>query len=300
MTDSLPKITSGSKLIDGREMAWLECGEGPLAICVHGFPDSAHTFRHLLPELAAAGYRAVAPWTRGYAPSAIPDNGLYRGGARGRDMCQLHDALGGDANAVLIGHDWGATAAHTAAVKEPQRWSKVVTMAVPPGSRVGAAFFNYAQIRRSSYMFIFQSPLAEAIVPHDDWAFIRGLWNDWSPGYTNDDDVAHFIASVEGPGHLSAALGYYRAAIGDGPRDEADLEWDLAGGQIPPQPTLYLHGRNDGCIGVEVADGIDAELSEGSRYVVVDDAGHFLHLEQPAVVNNEILDFVGAAPESGL
>ena len=51
---------------------YLECGEGPLALCLHGFPDSPHTWRHLLPALAAQGYRAVAPFMRGYAPTSVP------------------------------------------------------------------------------------------------------------------------------------------------------------------------------------------------------------------------------------
>ena len=71
-------------------------GSGPLALCLHGFPDTAHTWRHLAPRLAAAGYRAVAPFTRGYAPTAVPADGLYQTGALAADANALHDALGGD------------------------------------------------------------------------------------------------------------------------------------------------------------------------------------------------------------
>ena len=69
------------------------CGdEGPLALCLHGFPDSAHTWDHLLPELAAAGFRAVAPWTRGYAPTDVPADGDYSGsGADRRRRTRLHE-----------------------------------------------------------------------------------------------------------------------------------------------------------------------------------------------------------------
>src|SRR4029077_8759931 len=81
--------------------------DGPLALCLHGFPDSAHTWRYLLPELAAAGFHAVAPWMRGYAPTAGPADGSYGPGALAADACALHEALGGDGRAVLIGHDWG-------------------------------------------------------------------------------------------------------------------------------------------------------------------------------------------------
>ena len=83
---------------------------GPLALCLHGFPDTAHTYRHLLPELAAAGFRAVAPFSRGYAPTDVPADGRYQTGALARDANALHEALGGDERAVIVGHDWGAQA----------------------------------------------------------------------------------------------------------------------------------------------------------------------------------------------
>lgn len=288
------EISSGSADLDGLHVEWLECGEGPLAICLHGFPDSAHTWRHLLPRLAAAGYRAVAPFTRGYAPTGLAPDGLYQSGARARDACRLHEALGGDGDAVIIGHDWGAGAAYLAAGKEPERWRKVVTMAVPPAGRITAAFFDYAQLRRSSYMFFFQHPLSEMIVPHDDHAFIRGLWADWSPGHDHTDDIAHFVDCVTPEGHLAAALGYYRATFQPDLQSPDLADWEATGATVPTQPTLYIHGVDDGCIGVEVSAGLDADLSAGSRYLEVADAGHFAHLDQPTLVNDAVIDFLAS------
>ena len=80
---------------------------GPLALCLHGFPDSAYTWRYLLPELGQAGYHAVAPFSRGYAPTDVPPDG-HEVGALARDANALHGVLGGDGDAVIIGHDWGA------------------------------------------------------------------------------------------------------------------------------------------------------------------------------------------------
>jgi pimeloyl-ACP methyl ester carboxylesterase len=285
-------IQQNSAEIDGLHVEWLEAGSGPLAICLHGFPDSAHSWKHLLPALADAGYRAVAPWTRGYAPSAVPADGLYQSGVRGRDACQLHEALGGDGDAVIIGHDFGAGAATVAAVMEPERWRKVVTMSVPPAGRVAAAFFQYAQVRRSSYMFFFQHPLSEMIVPHEDWAFIRGLWNDWSPGFDGASDVANFIESAAPEGHLQAMLGYYRAIFQPELQSPDFADWQEASNAVPEQPMLYLHGRTDGCIGVELTDDLEGELSPGSKVVVFDDIGHFMQLEDPELVNQTIVDFL--------
>src|SRR5215467_6620098 len=127
---------------NGLEFGLLETGSGPLALCLHGFPDSAHTWRHLLPALAGAGYRAVAPFMRGYAPTAVPKDGAFQVGALASDANALHEALGGDESAVLIGHDWGAGAAYSAAAYAPGRWRKVVTMAVPPWSAMTSTFLE--------------------------------------------------------------------------------------------------------------------------------------------------------------
>ena len=74
---------------NGIDFSFLECGEGPLAMCIHGFPDSAHTWRHLLPVLAHSGFRAVAPFTRGYAPSSIAPDHCYQRGALAADVNAL-------------------------------------------------------------------------------------------------------------------------------------------------------------------------------------------------------------------
>ena len=129
---SHPIVTS-TVSANGVDFTYLECGSGPLALCLHGFPDSAHSWRHLLPALADAGYRAVAPFTRGYAPTSVPADGFFQTGALSADANALHATLGAGPDAVLIGHDWGAPSVYGAAASEPGRWAKVVGMAVPPG-----------------------------------------------------------------------------------------------------------------------------------------------------------------------
>ena len=105
---------------NGVEFAFLSAGEsGPLALCLHGFPDTAHTWRHLLPALAGAGFRSVAPFMRGYAPTSVPPDGRYQTGALALDANALHDALGGDDAAVIIGHDWARSRP-----EEQLRWSR--------------------------------------------------------------------------------------------------------------------------------------------------------------------------------
>ena len=115
-------IRQQTTTVNGVEFAYLCAGtDGPLALCLHGFPDSAHSWRHLLPELAAHGYRAVAPFQRGYAPTSVAPDGRYQTGALALDAIGFHEALGGGEPAVIIGHDWGAPATHGAAVAAPER-----------------------------------------------------------------------------------------------------------------------------------------------------------------------------------
>ncbi|HXQ60727.1 MAG TPA: alpha/beta hydrolase [Acidimicrobiales bacterium] len=278
------------------EFSYLEAGPdgGPLALCLHGFPDSAHTWRHLLPALGDAGYHAVAPWMRGYAPTQVPADGRYQTGALAADAGALHETLGGDGRAVLIGHDWGAAAATGAAVHEPTRWSRVVTMAVPPLAAMASSFFTYAQLKRSFYIFVFQTPLAEAAVSLDDHAFIDGLWADWSPGYDASWDVARVKEAIGGPDNLTAAIGYYRAMFDPTLQDPVYAAAQAATAGTPPQPTLYLHGADDGCLARDAVGDVLPFLSPGSEQVTVADAGHFLQVEQPGVVNDHILRFIGS------
>ena len=268
-------------------------GDGPLALCLHGFPDTAHTWRHLLPDLAAAGYRVVAPFNRGYAPTSLAPDGTYQGGALAADANALHEALGGDGRAVLVGHDWGAIAAYGAATLAPDRWRRVVTMAVPPVQAAMKAFFTYAQMKRSFYVFVFQTPIAELAVAMDDYAFLDGLWADWSPGYDATFDVARVKEAIGSDERIAVAIGAYRTMIDSATHRPEYAEAQQATTGSPPQPTLYLHGAQDGCMDMAGFGDVLPLLSEGSEQVTVDGAGHFLQLERPAEVNAAVLRFIG-------
>jgi pimeloyl-ACP methyl ester carboxylesterase len=272
----------------------LEMGEGPLALCLHGFPDTAHSFRHQMPVLAKAGFHAVAPFMRGYSPSEAAPDGRYDSPVLSEDALALITALGYK-EAVIFGHDWGAVAAYGAAAAAPDRVRKLITVAVPYGNRFFEALVtNYAQQRRSWYMFFFQTAIAEAAVSFNDFAFLEKMWADWSPGWKwAAEDMEALKRCFRAKGTLEAAIGYYRATLGPALRSPADPN-ALAAAMATPinVPALMIHGRDDGCIGAELLTGMEALFPKGLKIEVMPGAGHFVHQERPAQVNELMLEFL--------
>jgi pimeloyl-ACP methyl ester carboxylesterase len=266
---------------NGLEFGLLEAGSGPLALCLHGFPDTAHTWRHLLPALAGAGFHAVAPFMRGYAPTAIPADGRYDIETLARDAIALHERLNGDDDAILVGHDWGAEAAYVAGALAPDCWRRLVTLAVPPAALDRRLFSDHDQLQRFYYLFLMKDALAERVVAADDMAFLDRLWSEWSPGHAAAEDLEQVKRSLRDPANRRAAIAYYRAE--ESPPDV-----------VGPQPTLYLHGDRDGCIDVGLVGDAVRHLASESRMEVVAGAGHFLQVERPQAVNELILEWVAA------
>lgn len=272
----------------------LEDGKGPLVLCLHGFPDHARSFRHQLPALAAAGYRAVAPAMRGYAPTGPAPDGYYQSAALAEDAVALIEALGYD-DAIVFGHDWGALAAYGAALAAPARVRKLITAAVPYGAQVAGAFMtNYDQQRRSWYMFFFQTPFADVALAHDDFAFLERLWRDWSPGWKFPaEEMAALKDTFRQPGVATATLGYYRALLNPALHSPAlaELQGRMAMDPIDV-PAMVLHGADDGCVGADLVEGMAAYFPRGLRVEIVPGTGHFLHQEAPERINALVLDFL--------
>lgn len=281
---------------NGIELATLEMGSGPLVLCLHGFPDTAHTFAAQLPALAAAGYRAVAPFMRGYAPSGAAADGRYQSAVLAQDVVELITALGYD-QAFVFGHDWGAVAAYGAAILAPQRIRKLVAASVPHGPSVLSAFMtNYDQQRRSWYMFFFQQPFADVAVAHDDFRFLERLWADWSPNWRySPEDLETLKQCFRKPGVLDAALAYYRCTFNPLLQDPALAEIQGRISTSPVDvPTTAIHGSNDGCMSAELQNGMEALFPRGLRKLVLPDAGHFVHRERAGEVNRILIDAFAA------
>lgn len=293
---TVPEFQRGSVRAGGLQFHYLEAGAGPLALCLHGFPDSPWTYRHLLPQLARAGYRAVAPFMRGYAPTELAADGDYSSRALANDPNALHQALGGTGEAVLIAHDWGAFAAYGALAAEPARWRRAVIGCVPHFKVFSQIASRYPQLKRSFYFWLFQMSIAERLVAAQDLAFIEQLWRDWSPGYDPAPEMAHVKDCLRDPAHLHAALGYYRSFFD--PQRFGSPAWadehNAVLGRPVPQPTLYLHGTNDGCIALDDDGAKDmlGQLGPGSEVDRIGGVGHFFWVERPAVINERALRFL--------
>ncbi|MFZ5723907.1 MAG: alpha/beta fold hydrolase [Pseudomonadota bacterium] len=268
--------------------------DGVPVILLHGFPDCFYSYDAQLAALAAAGYRAIAPALRGYSPGAIPADRDYHLTTLAGDLCALLDALE-IPRAHLVGHDWGAAIGWLAVAEQPQRFLSFSSLAIPPlGGLLRAARRYPGQLRNSWYMFFFQwRGIADLVLARNDFAFVDKLWRDWSPGWQwPAENMARVKETFRQPGVAQAALGYYRALFGvlAAPNRRAQMLI-----RQPVQvPVLVLQGRNDGCMDARLpaASVNPKQFTAGVRLVTVENAGHFLHQEQPAEVNRLLLDFL--------
>ena len=262
----------------------------PLAVLIHGFPDTPYTWRHLGPDLAERGYRVVAPWLPGYE---APSEKNISVGTYVRRVLDIRREYRGDERAILIGHDWGAQAGYGAVAVNPDAFAKYVALAVPPVAALGTGMFCYAQLKRSFYIWLIQQiGLAEAALL--EAGFWESLWADWSPGYDPADDIAELRRHISAQ-NIANVICPYRASFNPQFADPTAEAEGSAALQPPPVPTLYLHGADDGAMGADLLAGFDTATylpAAGSGFEVIEGVGHFLHLEQPARISAVISDWL--------
>lgn len=272
---------------NGIEFAYLEAGRGPLVLCLHGFPDTAWSFAPVLDRLAAAGYHAVAPFSRGYAPAALAPDGDYRSLTRARDLIALIGRFSAEP-AFVVGHDWGAVTTYLAAALRPDCFRAIVTASIPHLS----AFVppSLRQLRRSRYMGFFQlRGIAERTVVANDFAWLRALIREWSPGWDfSEDDFAPLRQTFSDPQRLHAALAYYRALPGELLQRR---NWPLLFSPVKV-PALVVRGLEDGCIGAELFERQAQRFLAGHELLSLR-CGHFMHAERPDELAAAILRFIG-------
>lgn len=260
---------------NGLKFAYLEEGTGPLVLMLHGFPDTAHTWDDLRSRVAAKGYRAVSPFMRGYHPTAIPDRDADQE-TLARDVLALVDALGAS-EAVVIGHDWGASAAYGAAALGPERVKKLFVLAIPHPATLKPTLKKLWGVR---HFAVYKLPGAPERFARNDFAALPEICRRWSPSWHPDpNEFAPVRASFSNGASLNAAFGYYRKLS---PIPSASLKARIT------VPTVVFAGLDDPV--AEPADYRGAARMFAGDYIVEEvDGGHFMHREHPDAFAERLL-----------
>lgn len=275
---------------NGIRFAYLEEGAGPLALLFHGYPETPRSWAVVQRRLAAAGYRVVAPYMRGYPPTSAASDGDYSVGALGKDVSALIDALGAP-TAVVVGHDWGASAVYAAAAADPSRIAKLVALAIPhPRGFVG----DPTILIDAPHFLYYQLPTAERLLWSYDFAHIDRIYRQWAPSYTPPPEVLSDIKAVlRTPGATAGTLGYYWALF------ETDPEAARAAAERPiTMPALMIAGGDGDAIGARYEKARPAFTSDYA-YVELAGVGHFPQLEAPDETADAIVEFIGPASGHG-
>lgn len=254
-----------------------------LALLLHGFPESAHAYRHQIPLFERLGYRVWAPNLRGYGKSDKPHGRrAYALDQLESDVTDLIDAA--DARSVLlVGHDWGGAIAWSYAMRGPRELERLIVMNAPHPLRFEQALRTRAQLRRSWYMFFFQLPwLPEYLFRRDGYRLLDQSFLKFAvhPERFRDDDLASFRASASEPEAMTAMLNYYRA-----------LPYAFLGRRQGVRkitaPTLFLWGERDHALGRELTDHTD-RLVNDLTLRFIPDASHWIQQDTPEAVNAHI------------
>jgi epoxide hydrolase 4 len=267
---------------------YVEAGEGPLVLLLHGFPQFWYQWRHQIPALVEADFRVVAPDMRGYNLSDKPPGvQAYRVELLARDVERLILACG-ERTAVVVGHDWGAIAAWIAAMRRPGRVERLAILNVPHPARSLDGLLSPMQLLRSSYMFFFQIPrLPEEVIRAGDFALLRTVFRSdpvRSEAFTAED-IVRYIEAIARPGALTATINYYRALLRYPGETRALL-------QRVEAPVLVIWGERDRFLSRRLAEPPHLWVPNLIRVKRLPDASHWVAEDRPLEVNTLLLDFL--------
>jgi pimeloyl-ACP methyl ester carboxylesterase len=276
--------------VDGVRLHYVEAGEGPLVVLLHGFPEFWWSWRHQIPALAAAGYRVVAVDQRGYAQSDKPRSWReYRIERLAADVAGLIAALG-EEKAFVVGHDWGAAVAWMVATLHPERVERTAILNVPhPATMLATLRRSPKQLLHSWYMFFFQIPwLPEQLMGRGGRRVLEKAYQDAKPGAFTAEDFARYVEALKGPEGFRGPINWYRAALRQSPRRAEALYRPI------PAPVLVIWGEQDRFLTKEMADP-DPRWVPDVRVVRLPDASHWVQHDEPERVNALLTEFLSAA-----
>jgi pimeloyl-ACP methyl ester carboxylesterase len=253
-------------------------GSGPDVMLVHGFPDDHTVWRKQIPALVAAGYRVIAPDTRGCGESdMLPATRDYAIANLVADLVGVLDALG-IAKVRLVGHDWGAVLCWFLSIRHPERVERYAALSV--GHPTAYTRAPLEQKLKGYYILLLQlRGLAEAALRARDWALFRRLMD-------YPEAARHCIVPLRRPGRLRAAINYYRANLG--------LILPTLHPTVP-MPVMGIYSSGDNFLCEQQMRATEKYVRGSWRYEQVDGANHWLQLDAPERVNALLLDFLRPA-----
>jgi pimeloyl-ACP methyl ester carboxylesterase len=294
----LPEIAKKTDLtVNGRAYPVIEAGEGPLVVCLHGFPDNYESFQHQIEPFSAAGYRIVCPMMPGFTPGTEPSSGSNSPVYAVSKIIALIEVLlndSGEKKCHLVGHDWGALISYMVAHERPDLLASLAILSIPYNVNLQRVILRCPSYALNSwYITFFQLKwLADWWVMRNDLKFIDLLYRTWCPTWENyDDRLASVKETLKAPGVLKSTLSYYRNSVYG--LNAASFKFRrLFNGRITV-PTLGIRGEVDGCI-PEVAWDLVSPKSfrNGLTLELMPNIGHFPQLEDPEWISERLIGWV--------
>ena len=297
MADTRPTI-DGLELREGyaeigdQRLHYVETGDGPLIVLLHGFPEFWYGWRQQIKPLAAAGFRVVAPDMRGYNLSSRPKSvKAYDTEPLVADIVGLVQERGCEST-MLVGHDWGGTVAWATAMSNPEVVDRLAILNAAHPRKLSQGLHHPGQLRKSWYFFFFALPeLPESVVHANNWHFFRHFLHDAKPAFT-PDEMDRYIEAWSQTGAATGMINYYRASVRKSPkRAEAELHPIKA-------PTLVIWGQRDGYLGPELAEPDHDDVPNLDRVERLPDASHWVHHDEAERVTELLVDFFGTGRTS--
>ena len=282
-------LREGYAEIGDVRLHYVEAGEGPLIVLLHGFPEFWYAWRQQIEPLVAAGFRVVAPDTRGYNLSSKPEDvASYDISLLADDIRKLIHERGAE-TAMLVGHDWGGSIAWAVAMNHPEVVDRLAILNAAHPRKLSQGLHHPGQLRKSWYFFFFDLPeLPEAVVHANHWHFFRHFLRDARPAFT-PEQTDRYIEAWSQPGAATGMINYYRSSVRTPPkRAEAALRAIKA-------PTLVIWGEADGYLGPELAEPDHDDVPNLHRVERLLGASHWVHHDQAQRVTQLLIDFFAPA-----
>ena len=284
-TETDSELREGFADVGDVTLHYVEAGNGPLVVLLHGFPEFWFGWRLQIAALAEAGFRVVAPDMRGYNLSSRPHGiSKYSAAKVADDIHGLIHALGAD-SAQVVGHDWGGTVAWTLSMNHPEDVDRLVILDAAHPRKLQKGLFAPRQLLRSWYFFFFALPwLPERVVRAKRFRFFQRFLRDARPAYT-PEEIDRYVEAWSQPGALTGMIDYYRYSVFTPPWKA----WNAI--KTVTAPTLVIWGGRDRYLGPKLAEPEHHDVPNLDRVVRLANASHWVHHDESERVNELLVDF---------